>query len=46
MGLVDTGSDTSFIDINAFTKKLKLNKISGSYNFLSHNNDVSRIGIT
>lgn len=49
VGLVDTGSETSFINKEAFSTKLKLNKInniSGSYNFLSINNNVSRIGLT
>ena len=49
MGLVDTGSETSFINFSSLKNKLKIhkiNKLNGSYNFLSHNNDVSRIGKT
>ncbi|KAG1094667.1 hypothetical protein G6F40_012487 [Rhizopus arrhizus] len=49
IGLIDTGSDVSFIDIISLNKKLKINKINkitGSYNFLSHDNEISRVGIT
>lgn len=49
VGCIDTGSSTSFINSSVLIKKLKINKINkvdGSYNFLSHNNEVSRIGIT
>ncbi|EIE89635.1 hypothetical protein RO3G_14346 [Rhizopus delemar RA 99-880] len=49
IGLIDTESDASFIDVISLNKKLKINKvnkITGSYNFLSHNNEISRIGVT
>lgn len=37
-------SDISFINSNIFYNKLKLNKVSGSFQFLSDKSNVSRIG--
>ena len=49
MGLVDTGSDVSFISSDVLLNKLKinkLNKLNGSYNFLSNESNASRMGTT
>jgi hypothetical protein len=49
LGQVDTGSSCSFISLSSLKNKLHINKIyklSGSYNFLSHENSAKRIGIT
>ena len=49
MGLVDTGSDISFVKKNTILLKLnfvKIKPIKGCYNFLSKNNNTSRFGIT
>lgn len=49
LGRLDTGSTCSFISLSSLMNKLKvdkINKLSGSFNFLSHNNSAKRIGIT
>ena len=48
IGMIDTGSDVSFINMEIL-KNIninKINKLNGTYNFLSDNNDISRIGVT
>jgi len=49
VGMVDTGSNTSFVNKSLTLSKLKhikIKKLKGYYNFLSYDNGTSRFGIT
>ncbi|CAO3688748.1 unnamed protein product [Rhizopus stolonifer] len=49
IGMVDTGSSCTFINLHSLNNKLNIkhaNKSKGSYSFLSKESGVSRIGLT